>query len=171
MKQQAKHDQAHRELRCLYLLKPSVLPQDTALFCATVEKHLEDSIPKICTWIIHNKKLITHSARIANAQTRLRIKQLKSFFPVQTKKKSTIIPRTTSEPRRHRVTRLATHFQSSRILRSTSRSKSTSARVTLSQSQLPTINEDEPSQTNTTEWRRLQRRCLNDDALFPDHPG
>ena len=175
-KQQAKQDQAHRELRCLYLLKPNVLPQDLHFFCSSVEKHLEESTPKICTWIIHHRKLITHSARLANAQARLRIKHLKTFFPLLSTKRSLVQPSADKKPEknppiRHRPTRIASHFKSTRILRSTSRTRTYTGSLSVSTSPLPTIPEDTPRHPNATERRQLQRRLLHDTSLFPDHPG
>ena len=170
-KQQAKQTQTHRELRCLYLLKPSVLQQDIHLFCDTVETHLKESTPKIRTWIIHNKQLIAHSARLFAAQTRLRIKQMKTFFPLQSTRKSTIASTKTMAPHRHRATRIATYFRSSHVLHSTSRVKKSKHPVPMAQSTLPTIPEDTATHTNTTDRRRIQRRRLNDTSLFPDHPG
>jgi zinc-binding in reverse transcriptase len=185
---QLKTDQTHREVRCLYHLRGVVLIQDRLLFRDNVEVHLTDTTAQLRTWLTHNSKLIAHSAKVATAQAALRIKQLRTFFPLQGTRRSTI---TTSDsnssavPRRHRSTRLASYFQSRTSSRSSTRSTSMTRKRQFSTpnmstyvqveghsySRLPIILEDIESKSTSPERRQLRRRGKAITGLFPDHPG
>jgi hypothetical protein len=58
-RQQSMHDQAHREIRCLYQLKNLTLPQDLNLFRHLVDEHLTETVPQLRTWIVHSKNLFS----------------------------------------------------------------------------------------------------------------
>ena len=98
--------------------KHKVLLQDLHLFHDIIDTHLAESTAKISTWIIHNKKLILHSIRIAGKQTRLRIKRLKNFFPHRSYVTSTINTHNskTTPPRRFLSTRIGEHYSTTRII-------------------------------------------------------
>ena len=187
-KQQASQEQAHRELHCLYSFQHMVLPQDTALFRTSIETHLQESTSQIRTWIIHNKKLITHSVQIAKAQERLHIKRIQSFFPVIGKTTSIVDRRRTitSAPRQQRYTRITKHFSATHKKRSSKANNQKKEKLrqfntpTMTtyynpggsiQLRMPTITENEPITSTSPQRRMTRRRHLQDRALFPDHPG
>ena len=187
-KQLAKQQQAHRELRCMYTFKNQVLPQDAHLFQDSVEAHLSQTTAQIQTWLVHNKKLITHSVQIAKTQTRLRIKRMQSYFPSQGRKKSHIIAtgKTTRDTPRQRNTRMANHFTTKQMKRSTTKKTRMKEKLRLfntptmsayyqpnreTRRPMPIIDEDQPAHTTSPQRWMTRRRHLNDKSLCPDHPG
>jgi hypothetical protein len=80
-KQQSLYEQAHREIRCLYQLKSLVLPQDHDLFRHSVDEHLTETVSQLRSWIVHNRKLILHSVRVAKAQAKMHTHRIQRFFP------------------------------------------------------------------------------------------
>jgi hypothetical protein len=133
-----------------------------------------------------SQKLLVHSAKLAAAQAKLCIKQLKTFFPPI----GTMCPQIqeSQEPtmtRRFNITRMANHFATSFVSCSTIRNCCTKAKAaqfntptlsnfytkaTLSQSCLPVIHEDNPSHTTAPQQRLTQRQKFNKD-LVPNHPA
>jgi hypothetical protein len=110
-RQQSMSEQAHREIRCLYLLQPQVLIQDKNIFRASVDDHLSELVPQLCSWIVHNKKLILHSVKVAKAQAKLHTHQIQSFFPLRGVRQSkTATNRPLQVPRRQRLTRISNFF-------------------------------------------------------------
>ena len=187
-KQQALQDQAHRELRSLYALQNSVMHQDTHYFQTSLETHQKESTARIRTWIIHHKKLILYSAKLATTQAKLRIKRLKSFFPVQKTIRSITTTTHTEHRERRRTTptRMENHFHTKQAKHSTHRNNRRKERlkqyntplmsayynpIGTTASKLPTIKENEPTKSTSPQRRMTQRRHLNDKALYPDHPG
>jgi hypothetical protein len=162
-----------------------LLPQDTHLFRNTIEMHLSETQAQQRTWITHNKKLVLHSAKISKAQTLLRIQRIKKFFPPQRVIASSITnPRGPSVVRYH-ITRLAQHYATKTVSRSTVRNRHAKDKIkqyntpslstlfcpgTSAVSHLPTIDESTQSTSNAPQRRQLQRRLLNRD-VFPDHPS
>jgi hypothetical protein len=61
-----------------------VLPQDRVLFRETVDEHLLSAVPQLRSWIVHNRKLIQHSVKVAKAQSKLQIHHIQQFFPRHT---------------------------------------------------------------------------------------
>jgi hypothetical protein len=183
----AKEEQAHREIRCLYMLRGQVLTQDRVLFRDTVELHLTETTAQLRAWITHNQKLIAHSAKLATIQTRLRIKRLQGFFPPYATVVSTIAhPSRATAPRRFRTTRLDPHFPVNHIRKSTSRRTTQKTKLRqyntpdmssyyavtgTTQSRLTTIPEDTVHHTTSPQRRQIRRRHLIINDLFPDHPG
>ena len=161
--QQAKKEQTHREIRCLYHLKGDVLPQDRNLFRDTVETHLNESTSQLRSWITHNGKLIVHSVKVAQAQTRLRTQPLQKFFQRRNPSKLVSNNVTSKNAGRHRVTRTK-QYKSSIIPNYFS---TTGPSI----SHLPPIDEDAPSTTTSPQRRQIRRRRLNVIDLYPDHPG
>jgi hypothetical protein len=158
-RQQSMHDQAHREIRCLYQLKNLTLPQDLNLFCHSVDEHLTETVPQLRTWIIHNKKLILHSVRVAKAQAKLHTHRIQRFFPQQGVCQSTTAQNhSTTAPRRHRITCISTYF-------------TTLPRTSIRQQALQTVAEDNALILNAPLRHIIRRRQLNIPDLFPDHPG
>jgi hypothetical protein len=110
-KQQSIYEQTHREVRCLYLLQPMVLPQDRVLFRDTVDKHLLSAVPQLRSWIVQNRRLIQHSMKVAKAQSKLQIHHIQRFFPRRgTTQSRTAPPVQRLVPRRHRITRISNFF-------------------------------------------------------------
>jgi hypothetical protein len=112
---QIQSEQAHREIRCLYLLQDKVLPSDRSLYQNTVDKHLTQSTAQLRAWIQHNKKLICHSVRVATAQLKLNTHRIQSFFPAGPTSRSLISKRQgtgVSVPRRQRPSRISQFFSS-----------------------------------------------------------
>jgi hypothetical protein len=158
-RQQSMHEQAHRKIQCLYQLKPLTLPQDLNLFRHSVDEHLTETVPQLRTWIIHNKKLILHSVRVAKAQAKLHTHQIQQFFIRTGAHQSTVgTNRPPPAPRRHRITRISTFFP---LL---------TCNGTQNQA-LQTVSEDTELILNGTQQPRIRRRQLNIPDLFPDHPG
>jgi hypothetical protein len=158
-RQQSMYEQVHREIRCLYLMKPQTLPQDQGLFRATVEDHLAETVPQLRTWIIHNKKLILHSVRVGKAQAKLQTHQIQCFFTRQGVRQSTTTTiRPSSTPRRHRITLISTSFTA--LVRPSTQNQA-----------LLTVSEDAELTMNAPQRRLIWRRQLNIPDLFPDHPG
>jgi hypothetical protein len=157
-RQQSLAEQAHREIRCLYQLKPLTLPQDQNLFRHSVDEHLTETVPQLRTWIVHNKKLILHSVRVAKAQVTLHTHRIQRFFPRHRAHKSTMdTNRPTQAPKRHRITRITTYFPTLACSRP--------------QQALQTVAEDNELIMNALQRRLIRRRQLNLPDLFPDHPG
>jgi hypothetical protein len=158
-RQQSMHEQAHREIRCLYQLKPLTLPQDFNLFRQSVDEHLTETVPQLHTWIIHNKKLILHSVHVAKAQAKLHTHRIQQFFIKQGARQSTVgTYRPPPAPRRHRITRISTFFPPL-------------TRNGTQHQDLQTVSEDTELTLNGTQRRLIRRRQLNIPDLFPDHPG
>jgi hypothetical protein len=158
-KQQSIYEQTHREVRCLYLLQPMVLQQDRVLFQDMVEEHLLSAVPQLQSWIVHTRRLIQHSVKVAKAQSKLQIHHIQWFFPRRGITQSrTDMPVQRPAPRRHRITRISNFFPAAVRLRSTIRI-------------LPAINETIAITLNGLQRRIIRRRQLNLPDLFPDHPG
>jgi hypothetical protein len=183
---QLAQEQIHREVRCLYHLRGVVLTQDRHLFRDTVELHLTESIAQLRTWLTHNAKLISHSAKLATAQAALRIRQLKAFFPPQRTIRSIINVVGPITTRRRQTTRLNSYFATTGVNKSTtgrnhrpSKNKqyTTPSMATyytvdgISRSVLPPIDEDAPSISTSPQRRQIRRRGKTIEGLFPDHPG
>jgi hypothetical protein len=170
-------DQAHREIRCLYLLQDKVLPSDRSLFQNTVEEHLTQSTAQLKSWIQHNKKLICHSVRVATAQLKLNTHCIQSFFTAGPTSRSSIQTRQgvgDRAPKRQRPSRISRHrscvapipvvFCPTTVYRYFNV-------IGVSQSCLPRIDETQELVTNTVQRRQLSRRSMNIPDLYPDHPG
>ena len=179
--QQAKQDQAHRELRCLYELRESTLPQDSHLFRASLDLHLTETIPQIRTWITHNKKLLVHSHKIARQQAILKTHRLQQFFPARAQQSKSILPLRPSQSKngyKHnsksfRPAFISRHFRA----------------VSTSRSVLPVIPDDAPLPAHMitqpkcqsfidtcftakpASISRLPARPIPTSHTFPDHPG
>jgi hypothetical protein len=82
-KQQSIYEQTHCEVRGLYLLQPMVLQQDRVLFQDTVEEHLLSAVPQLRSWIVHNRRLIQHSVKVAKAQSHCKFTTSNSSFLVE----------------------------------------------------------------------------------------
>lgn len=185
-KQLAQQEQAHRELRILYTFRTQVLQQDRGLFQETIEAHLSETTSQIRTWITHNRKLLLHSVKVAKAQMILNTQHLQSFFPRVATIRSTVPAPRAREHIRYHTTRLAAHFPTISMLRSTSRRRQQSVAKkrfntpdmscfynpdALEHAQLPPIDENTPSQTTSPQRRQIRRRRHNIIHLYPDHPG
>jgi hypothetical protein len=158
-KQQSIYEKTHRKVRCLYLLQPMVLQQDRVLFRDTVEEHLLSAVPQLRSWIVHNRRLIQHSVKVAKAQSQLQIHHIQQFFPRRgTTQSRTAPPIQRPAPRRHRITRISNFFPAVVRPRSTIRI-------------LPAIDETTAITLNGLQRRIIRRRQLNLPDLFPDHPG
>jgi hypothetical protein len=158
-KQQSIYEQTHREVRCLYLLQPMVLQQDQVLFRDTVEEHLLSAVPQLRSWIVHNRRLIQHSVKVVNAQSKLQIHHIQRFFSCRgTTQSRTAPPVQRPAPWRHRITRISNFFPAAVRPRSTIRI-------------LPAIDETIAITLNGLQRGIIRRRQLNLTDLFPDHPG
>ena len=111
-KRQALQEQTHREIRCIYLLQPAVLAQDRQLFRSNVDVHLSETIPQQRSWLLHNKKLIVHSVKVAAAQAKLQTHQIKHFFELHKTlwSKTAQAKNPKPPPRRQFSTRISNHF-------------------------------------------------------------
>lgn len=184
---QALQEQTQRELRCLYQLRPLVLAQDRTLFRNTVELHLSETVPQQRSWLLHHKKLIVHSVKVAAAQAKLQTHHIQRFFTrhkiLQSKTARSINPPVTS--RRQVPSRISNHFHPRNISVSTHRTPVSTIPPKLRNSDmsayfqvlgtnrsiLPIINEDTTLTTTSIQRRQLRRRLLNTPGLYPDHPG
>jgi hypothetical protein len=181
-------DQAHREIRCLYLLRDRVLPSDRPLFQNTVEEHLTQSTAQLRAWIQYNKKLICHGVWVATAQLKLNTHRIQSFFPAGPTSCSMTLKQQGSgacAPRRQRPSCISQFFSSVGI--STSRHRLRAAPVPMifcsttvskyfnvigiNQSRFPHIDENQELVTTSVQRRQLSRRSMNIPDLYPDHPG
>jgi exonuclease III len=184
-KQQIIHDQVHREIRCLYILRPQTLDQDRPLFCSTVDEHLSQTTPQLQSWILHNRKLILHSVKVAKAQAKIHTHRIQEFFPQTGTARSLATSAPTRRICRHRTTRMSQFFGSrpSTVSRRGPSQPPTpiifqaQALTTffsvlgISRSVLPTVAEDTTLISSAVQRRQLRRRALNIPDLFPDHPG
>jgi hypothetical protein len=124
-----------------------------------VDDHLSESVPQLRSWIVHNKKLILHSVRVAKAQAKLHTHQIQRFFPRQgVRQSNTATIRLLQAPRRHRTTRISNFFTA--LTRPSSRNIA-----------LLTVSEDTELTLTAPQRRLIRRRQLNIPDLFPDHPG
>jgi hypothetical protein len=151
-KQQSIYGQTHREVRCLYLLQPMVLQQVCTIFRDTVEEHLLAAVPQLRSWIVHNRKLIQHSVKVAKAQSKLQTHQIQQFFPCRGTTQSTTVPLAQRPaPRCHRITCISNLFQAVVRPRNTIRT-------------LPAIEKTSVTTLNGLQRRIIHRRQLN---LYP----
>jgi hypothetical protein len=187
-KQQAKKDQAHRELRCLYLQRENVLPQDTKLFRETVDIHLLDTTSQIRDWILHNRRLIGLSVRNFKAHHNKENPRMQSFYRSVRVSRSSLPTNSPTIPPISRVaTQVTQHFHRHVTTQTTTRIQKIRPirkfrevpllnhfRVTgTSTSVLPSIQEATELATTSIQRRQIRRRHLNIDNLdkYPDHPG
>jgi hypothetical protein len=111
-KQQIIHDQVHHEIRCPYILRPQTLDQDGPLFCTTVDKHLSQTIAQLQSWILHDRKHIFHSVKVAKAQAKLHTHRIQEFFPQTGTAGSLATSAPSRRIRRHWITCISQFFGS-----------------------------------------------------------
>jgi hypothetical protein len=180
---QIQRDQAHWEIRCLYLLWDKVLAQDQQIFLNTVDEHVTQPTQQLRSWIQHNKKLILHSMQVATAQLKHNTHCIQTFFPPQHTSWS-LLPRqlvsTDQIPLLQWPSCMLQFFPHARISWSHQRPclppiptniSTYFGIVSISQSVLPQIVENQELVTNTIQQQQLQQQALNIPELSPDHPG
>jgi hypothetical protein len=117
------------------------------------------AVQQLRSWIVHNRKLIQHSVKVAKAQSKLQIHHIQQFLSFcGTTQSKTALPVQRPAPRRHRITRISNFFQAVAQPRRCIRT-------------LTAIDETTATILNGLQRRIIRRRQLNLPDLFPDHPG